>query len=147
MRILIQNNQRITAQLRRIQSVARRLLRAEGQAEDTEVSILLTDDAYIAQLNSQYRHVEGPTDVLSFSQTEGDDEPIPGMEDNVLGDVVISVETAQRQAAEQANSLESEMDMLLVHGLLHLLGYDHAEPDEERVMFARQDEFLKGLDA
>jgi len=127
--------------------VARRLLRAEGQAQDTEVSILLTDDAHIAQLNSQYRHVEGPTDVLSFSQTEGDEEPIPGMEDNVLGDVVISVETAQRQAAEQANSLESEMDMLLVHGLLHLLGYDHAEPDEERVMFAKQDEFLKGLDA
>ena len=147
MRILIQNNQRITAQPRRIQSVARRLLRAEGQAQDTEVSILLTDDAHIAQLNSQYRHVEGPTDVLSFSQTEGDEEPIPGMEDNVLGDVVISVETAQRQAAEQANSLESEMDMLLVHGLLHLLGYDHAEPDEERVMFAKQDEFLKGLDA
>lgn len=127
--------------------MARRLLRAEGQAQDTEVSILLTDDAHIAQLNSQYRHVEGPTDVLSFSQTEGDEEPIPGMEDNVLGDVVISVETAQRQAAEQANSLESEMDMLLVHGLLHLLGYDHAEPDEERVMFAKQDEFLKGLDA
>jgi len=127
--------------------VARRLLRAEGQAQDTEVSILLTDDAYIAQLNSQYRHVEGPTDVLSFSQTEGDDEPMPGMEDNLLGDVVISVETAQRQAAEQANSLESEMDMLLVHGLLHLLGYDHAEPDEERMMFAKQDEFLKGLDA
>lgn len=127
--------------------MARRLLRAEGQAQDTEVSILLTDDAHIAQLNSQYRHVEGPTDVLSFSQTEGDDEPIPGMEDNLLGDVVISVETAQRQAAEQAKSLESEMDMLLVHGLLHLLGYDHAEPDEERVMFAKQDEFLKGLDA
>lgn len=127
--------------------MARRLLRAEGQAQDTEVSILLTDDAYIAQLNSQYRHVEGPTDVLSFSQTEGDDEPMPGMEDNLLGDVVISVETAQRQAAEQANSLESEMDMLLVHGLLHLLGYDHAEPDEERMMFAKQDEFLKGLDA
>lgn len=147
MQILIQNNQRITAPLRRIQSVARRLLRAEGQAQDTEVSILLTDDAHIAQLNSQYRHVEGPTDVLSFSQTEGDDEPIPGMEDNLLGDVVISVETAQRQAAEQAKSLESEMDMLLVHGLLHLLGYDHAEPDEERVMFAKQDEFLKGLDA
>ena len=147
MQILIQNNQRITAPLRRIQSVARRLLRAEGQAQDTEVSILLTDDAHIAQLNSQYRHVEGPTDVLSFSQTEGDDEPIPGMEDNLLGDVVISVETAQRQAAEQAKSLESEMDMLLVHGLLHLLGYDHAEPDEERMMFAKQDEFLKGLDA
>jgi len=124
-----------------------RLLRAERCPEDTEVSILLTDDAQMAELNKQYRDVDGPTDVLSFSQTEGDDEPIPGMEDNLLGDVVISVETAQRQAAENAKSLESEIDMLLVHGLLHLLGYDHAEPEEERVMFARQDEFLKGLDA
>ena len=147
MQILIQNNQKITAPLRRIRSVTRRLLRAEGRPDDTEVSILLTDDAHIAQLNRQYRDVEGPTDVLSFSQAEGDDEPIFGIEDNLLGDVVISVETAQRQAAEQARSLESEMDMLLVHGLLHLLGYDHAEPDEERMMFAKQDEFLKGLDA
>ena len=127
--------------------MTRRLLRAEGRPDDTEVSILLTDDAHIAQLNRQYRDVEGPTDVLSFSQAEGDDEPIFGIEDNLLGDVVISVETAQRQAAEHAKSLESEMDMLLVHGLLHLLGYDHAEPDEERAMFAKQDEFLKGLDA
>lgn len=129
-----------------MRSLARRLLRTEECPDNTEVSILLTDDAQIAELNNQYRDVDGPTDVLSFSQTEGEDEPIQGIEDGLLGDVVISVETAQRQADEQAKSLESEIDMLLVHGLLHLLGYDHALPEDERMMFAKQNEFLKGLD-
>lgn len=131
--------------LRRIQSTAQQLLQAEGCSEDTEVSILLTDDAQISELNRDYRDVEGPTDVLSFSQTEGDDTPVPGIEDNLLGDVVISVETAKKQAEGQGKSLDEEIDMLLVHGILHLLGYDHAEPDEERIMFAKQEDILKGL--
>ena len=102
---------------------------------------MLTDDGSISVLNEQYRGIDGPTDVLSFSQHEGEDEF--ASEENLLGDVVISVETARRQAAEQGNELDSEIDMLVAHGLLHLLGYDHAEPEDAKVMFARQDEILK----
>ena len=106
-----------------------------------EVSVLLTDDAEIARLNREYRAVDSPTDVLAFSQVEGE-EFAPEEEEKLLGDVVISVETAERQAAEQGHSLDEELDVLLAHGLLHLLGYDHEEPQEERAMFARQKEII-----
>lgn len=129
--------------LRRVKSLAQRLLRAENCPEDTEVSILLTDDRQIRELNRDYREIDAPTDVLSFSQTEGE-EVGQGVEDNLLGDVVISVETAERQASEAERSTDEEVDMLLVHGLLHLLGYDHADPEDAKHMFARQEELLKG---
>lgn len=129
--------------VRRIRNLAQRLLLAEGCRDNTEVSVLLTADTQIAQLNKEYRQVEGPTDVLSFSQLEGDDNFTQEEDDGLLGDVVISVETAKRQAESQGHSLDEEIDVLLVHGILHLLGYDHAEPDEEKKMFARQTEILR----
>lgn len=116
------------------------MLQAENCTADTEVSILLTDDESITMLNGEYRGLREPTDVLSFSQHEGDDEFAP--EENLLGDIVISVQTAKRQADERGADLDSEIDMLLVHGLLHLLGYDHVEPDDADKMFARQAELL-----
>jgi probable rRNA maturation factor len=128
---------------RRLRSRSLKVLRAESCAESSEVSILLTGDESITILNGEYRGIEEPTDVLSFSQHEGEDEFAASQQENPLGDVVISVETAKRQAEEQATDLDSEIDMLLVHGLLHLLGYDHAEPDEAEKMFARQAELLK----
>lgn len=127
---------------RRIRSLALRALQAENCTVDTEVSILLTNDESITMLNGEYRDLREPTDVLSFSQHEGDDEF--AAEENLLGDVVISVETAKRQADERVADLDSEIDMLLVHGLLHLLGYDHAEPEEAEKMFSRQAELLAG---
>ena len=117
-----------------------RVLQAENCAGTTEVSVLLSDDEGISALNGEYRGVDGPTDVLSFSQHEGEDE-FSG-EENLLGDLVISVETAKRQAKEQGRELDAEIDMLVVHGLLHLLGNDHAEPAEAQRMFARQNELL-----
>ena len=126
----------------RIRNLARRLLLAESCDKNTEVSILLTDDEGITILNRDYRGIDSPTDVLSFSQIEGEDEFAPDEEENVLGDVVISVETAERQADEAGKAVEDEIDMLLVHGLLHLLGYDHAEAADEEKMFARQAEIL-----
>ncbi|MEN6582055.1 MAG: rRNA maturation RNase YbeY [Armatimonadota bacterium] len=123
--------------------MARRLLQAEDCSANTEVSILLTDDKQIAELNKQYRGIEDPTDVLSFSLIEGDDEFPPDEEGGLLGDVVISIETAQKQAEAQGHDLDHEIDVLLVHGLLHLLGYDHAEPEDEKEMFGRQAEILK----
>jgi len=125
-----------------MKALADRLLRAENCEDNVEASVLLTDDQHIAHLNQNYRHVDGPTDVLSFAQVESTDHSSPDMPENLLGDVVISVETARRQAEERGHSLDEEIDILLAHGLLHLLGYDHAEPEEERKMFERQAEIL-----
>jgi probable rRNA maturation factor len=116
------------------------VLQAENCADTAEVSVLLTDDEGIGALNGEYRGVDGPTDVLSFSQHEGEDE-FAG-EENLLGDLGVSVETAKRQAKEQGKTIAAEVDMLVTHGLLHLLGYDHAEPEEAEKMFARQNELL-----
>lgn len=104
-----------------------------------EVSVLLTDDAGIQELNRAYRGQDRPTDVLSFSQREGD--PMPG-EENLLGDIVVSIERAREQADRFGHSQEREVGFLAVHGLLHLLGYDHEEPDEEAVMMQLAEDIL-----
>jgi len=102
----------------------------------TELSIALVDEGEMAQLNEQYRGIEGPTDVLSF---ECDDPcPTPGDEPIMLGDVIIAPTVAERQAAELGHSVEHELDVLLVHGVLHLLGYDHEDDADADVMAARE---------
>ena len=126
------------------------VMRLEGyKGEDAEVSILYTDDTFIAELNHQYRGVEGPTDVLSFAMMDANDEvdatEVKGLPD-VLGDIVVSIETAGRQAKAEGKTLEREITLLLVHGALHLLGYDHDGPEREAVMWRRQDAALKALD-
>jgi pyridoxine 5-phosphate synthase len=110
---------------------------------DAELSILLVDDPRIAELNSSWRRKSGPTNVLAFSLTEGDEAP---MALNLLGDIVISVETAAREAEMERVSLHSRLQVLLVHGFLHLLGYDHerSEPEAER-MFNRERELGQEL--
>ena len=116
---------------------------AEDHADD-EVTLVVTDDDEVAALNWQYRGVEGPTDVLSFAAQE----PAPGFVSapeaaSYLGDIIIALPFTQRQATAASRNLNDELRLLAVHGLLHLLGYDHAEPDEEAVMWARQEELLK----
>lgn len=106
------------------------VLEAEG-AKDREVSVLLTDDREIHVLNRDYRHKDKPTDVLAFAYDEA------GGPSASLGDVVISVERAQLQATSRRVSLASELELLAVHGTLHLLGYDHGEPAEAKRMRAR----------
>jgi len=120
------------------------LLKAENCPDGTEVSILLTDDEEIGSLNKNYRGIDEPTDVLSFSQTEdgGNDCFTEMTEEILLGDVVISIDTATRQAGEQDRALDDEIDMLLAHGILHLLGYDHEDTEDAEKMFARQQEIL-----
>lgn len=98
-----------------------------------EVSIVLTDDAHIHELNRDYRGVDRPTDVLAFSQLEGREFPSDSAL-VTLGDVVISVETAARQAGEHGHSLQDELDLLTVHGILHLLGYDDQTEEEAEEM-------------
>ena len=99
------------------------------QESPAEVSVLFVEDAEMAGLNEQYRHRQGPTDVLSFSLREGDGPVAPDME-HLLGDIVISVDTACRQASEACHSPRREIAVLLIHGLLHLLGHDHEQGDE-----------------
>jgi probable rRNA maturation factor len=101
------------------------------QIVDAELSILLTGDDQIQKLNRIYRRKNRPTDVLAFAQREGDHAERAG---RLLGDVVVSVPTARRQAAARSKDLSSELTMLLAHGLLHLLGWDHATDAEDRRM-------------
>ncbi|MEZ4279494.1 MAG: rRNA maturation RNase YbeY [Myxococcota bacterium] len=110
------------------------ILKAAGQAR-SELSIALVDDAAIGALNAQYRGKPRPTDVLSFSLVEGDFADRRG---RLLGDVVISVDTAARQASERRRSLDDTVAKLLVHGVLHLLGHDHEADDEARRMRAEE---------
>lgn len=106
---------------------------------DAELSVLLCDDTTIRTLNRDYRDIDRPTDVLAFPQEEGLDPGIASLPPRILGDVVISLETARRQAQAEGRTIASEVTMLLGHGLLHLLGYDHRTEVEERSMKARTD--------
>lgn len=108
--------------LRRLKGTAQKLLRAAGRP-DSELSIVLTNDAAMRELNHRHRAKDKPTDVLSF----------PGS-----NDVVISVETARRQAAGYDAPLQNEIYRLLIHGLLHLIGHDHHEPAERAAMEAEE---------
>lgn len=106
------------------------------QLEGAELSVLLCDDATIHELNRDYRGKDRPTDVLAFAMREGEGG---GLHPDVLGDVVISIDTARRQAREHGVTIVAEATFLLAHGLLHLLGYDHQTEAENRVMMALTD--------
>lgn len=123
------------------------VLKAEGLPESTEASISFVDDGEMARLNAEYRGKEGPTDVLSFECDRIDDavsaapQPADGIYE--LGDVIIAPDVARVQAASYGQSLSQEIELLAVHGLLHLCGYDHMEEGEAQVMEAREDELLR----
>ena len=110
---------------------------------NSEVSLLFCDDETIQPLNRDWRGKDRPTDVLSFSQIEGQCIGDP----NLLGDIIISVPTAQRQAEERGHSLSHELRVLVVHGLCHLLGYDHEEDEEAEEMEALERTLLASLEA
>ena len=119
---------------RALVATAKRLLGAVGE-EGSSLSLSLVSDAAIRELNRDHRGKDKPTDVLSFSQIENGG--VAGGE-RLLGDVVISIETARRQAAEYDAPLQRELYRLLIHGLLHLLGHDHIKAAERRVMEAEE---------
>ncbi len=106
-----------------------------------EISLLITDDAQVRELNRTYRGIDAPTNVLSFPMQEGDFSDITS---GLLGDVVISLDTAQREAEEADISLSERMSQLLIHGILHLVGYDHERSEEdETYMEDKSIELLK----
>ena len=120
-------------------------------ADETEISVLLVDNATIQELNRDYREKDVPTDVLSFPLEEelaGEVEPeiIGGPAARMLGDIVISVEKAVTQAADYGHSVERELAFLLVHGLLHLLGYDHDKGEAaKKLMRSEEKRILTAL--
>lgn len=117
-----------------------------------EVNLVLCSDSYIHTMNRQYRNIDSATDVLSFSLQEDDEEDFfdAGSDDMdgfdeppMLGDIIISTEHSEKQAAEFGVTPEEELARLAIHGMLHLLGFDHERSDEdEKIMFARQDNYL-----
>lgn len=114
-------------------------------AESAELSVTLTTDAKIRELNREYRGLDRPTDVLSFAFRESDEPEILNAEIEILGDIIISVERAKEQAENFGHSLLREIIFLEVHGLLHLLGYDHIDEADRVEMEAEQDFVMSEL--
>jgi len=121
--------------------VAQRALETLGYKE-AQVSILFCSDSYIRKLNKEYRGVDASTDVLAFSMHEG---KFSKLHPEVLGDVVISLETASRQAKRLRYSLNKETILLVIHGILHLLGYDHLKKKDKELMRKKEKQILKSL--
>ena len=126
-----------------LSQLARFVLARIGIHPQAELSLLLVDEPAMTELHVKWMDEPGPTDVLSFPMDElrpptDDEAPEPGL----LGDVVLCPMVAQRQAAAAGHSTLDELFLLTTHGILHLLGYDHAEPAEEREMFSLQDEIV-----
>jgi len=111
------------------------------QSADGDLTIVLTDDAQLHELNRDYLGIDAPTDVLSFPASEMD----PATARPYLGDILISIQRAGEQAKAAGHALEAEVQLLTVHGTLHLLGYDHAEAEEKARMWKAQAEVLERL--
>lgn len=113
---------------------------------DPYISVTLVDNEYIHEINRNYRHIDRPTDVISFAFLDDNpnrDKMFQSKEMVVLGEIYISIDKAKEQALAYGHSLERELGFLFVHGLLHLLGYDHMNENDEKIMFALQEEILK----
>jgi len=129
-----------------METIALDSLRYEGFDENCEISISIVDNTEIQQINKQFRNIDRPTDVLSFPMLTFTENEIIEKNENgeiVLGDIIISLERAEEQAKEYGHSLKREIAFLTAHSMLHLLGYDHMEPKEEKEMFTKQKEILE----
>ncbi len=151
----IRNEQEIYRLSTERYAAAIRLLMRALEVETAELSVLLVDDARIRDLNRTYRHIDQPTDVLAFPQLIGTPEAIrerirqaaPGTDLPAvqLGDIVISTETIRRRRREEGLDPDQELLLLTAHGLLHLLGHDHRDPDQTRRLFQLQEELLQRI--
>ncbi|MBT3314696.1 MAG: rRNA maturation RNase YbeY [Anaerolineae bacterium] len=126
---------------RLIKSTILTALENQAAPKDATLSILLTDDEQIRSLNRDYRGFDAPTDVLSFEVHERD----PETGSLYLGEIIVSMPYAAKQALQNDHPLEAEIQLLVVHGILHLLGHDHAENEEKTIMWAAQAKILSKL--
>ncbi|WP_432978455.1 rRNA maturation RNase YbeY [Dactylosporangium sp. CA-233914] len=146
MSIEIANESGVDVNSDTILAVARHALDEMGVNPLAELSILCVDVEYMTELNHRWMDGEGPTDVLAFPMDEGSVDHGPGEgsgEPALLGDIVLCPEVAAKQAAAAGHAAIDELALLTVHGILHLLGYDHAEPEEEAEMFGLQARLLE----
>jgi len=125
-----------------IEKVALECLKLENKGFNYEISVTFVDDEEIRELNKEYRDVDKATDVLSFPLEENEFD-LPG--DTLLGDIVISVETAKRQSEEYGHSLEREIAYLTAHSMFHLMGYDHMSEEEKLIMREKEKKVMKAL--
>ena len=144
-----QNKERVSKEIRdAVRKCCRAALESEGIEPPWEISLTFVDDYEIQELNRDYREKDEPTDVLSFpiSDKLGEFETDKEDDTKILGDVVISLERARRQAEEYGHSLEREVGFLTVHSVLHILGYDHeTSKEDEQAMFQKQEAVLSSL--
>jgi probable rRNA maturation factor len=143
MSIEVQNESGVDLDVRRTQQLARFVMDRMRVHPQAELCVTAVDEETIAELNVKWMEKEGPTDVLAFPM----DELRPGHvneepEEGVLGDLVVCPVVAQQQAEAAGHAVQDELDLLTVHGILHLLGYDHGEPDDHREMFGLQARLL-----
>ena len=127
-----------------LELLAATVLKGEKINDPVEISLLITDDTGISVLNQEYRNLDTSTDVLSFSMLPGAGDPFitPPGEAKQLGDVIISYEHAIAQAVEFGHPVQQELGELFVHGLLHILGYDHEKPGDARIMAEKADQYM-----
>jgi probable rRNA maturation factor len=130
----------------RLASIARFVLEAQKVHPLAELSIMLYDEPSMESLHVKWMDLPGPTDVMAFPMDDLDISRAPGDDADaaptLLGDIVICPQFAAKQAATAGHSLDHELSVLCAHGVLHLLGYDHAEPEDEKVMFGLTDQLL-----
>lgn len=119
--------------------------RKKENLEDTELefSVIIVDNERIHEINKQYRGIDRPTDVISFALEDNEEISLDNY--RILGDIYISIDKVKEQAREYGHSEKRELAFLTIHGFLHLLGYDHMKPEEEKIMFAKQEEILNGF--
>ncbi|HSL46860.1 MAG TPA: rRNA maturation RNase YbeY [Anaerolineales bacterium] len=124
-----------------LKNAAKAALEHQSESLDAELSIILTNDARLHELNLNYLGIDAPTDVLSFPASETD----PETGARYIGDILISMPRAESQAEAAGHSLEAEVQLLVVHGVLHLLGHDHADMEEKARMWKAQAEILERI--
>lgn len=110
--------------------------------DNVSFNLIIVDNEYIHELNRDYRNIDRETDVITFALEDEDSIILPN-DERVLGDIYISIDKAESQALEYGHSLLRELSFLAVHGFYHLLGYDHMRPEDEKVMFKKQEEVLE----
>ena len=146
MDFLFENNTNEEINYKLIEKVISEALRYEGVNDNTEVSVTIVDNEEIRKINNKFRNIDRATDVLSFPLIDFDNESLPDDGSKIyLGDIIISIERAKEQAKEYGHSIDREIGFLTAHSMLHLLGYDHMVPEEEKEMFAKQEEILNNL--
>ncbi len=132
----------LTEEEKMIQKLVKEVLKEE-KVRNAECNIIFVDNEKIHEINREYRHIDRVTDVISFAlEDEMENEPSAQYEMTVLGDIYISVDRAKEQALEYGHSFLREICFLAIHGMLHLLGYDHQTTEDEKIMFQKQEEVL-----